>query len=117
MLLHWVILKEYRGTLPCSNLKLLLWHQTLTPDQLVTGWLQTAYYSIWIRAGDPKPQPGSRQFVRDRIRIQTLVVVAYLLYTIYEADWQIRGTGDFYQALGVGHDVNERGVQSKFRRL
>lgn len=83
----------------------------------MTGWVQTAYYAVWIRAGDPKPQPGSRAFAEHRRRIFILVVVAYLLYTVYEADWQLRQAGDFYQDLGVRHDVDERGLQSRFRRL
>lgn len=45
------------------------------------------------------------------------MIVVYLLYTIYEADWQLRQAGDFYQALGVPHDVGEKGIQSRFRRL
>lgn len=85
--------------------------------QLVTGWVQTAYYAVWIRAGDPKPQPGSRAFVSHRKRIHILVILAYLLYTIYEADWQLRQSGDFYQHLGVSHYVEDRGLQSRFRRL
>lgn len=83
----------------------------------MTGWVQTAYYAVWIRAGDPKPQPGSRQFANDRRKIQILVVLAYLIYTIYEADYQILQTGDFYRDLGVDHGVDERGLQSRFRRL
>ena len=90
---------------------------TTDAQQLVTGYIQTAYYAIWIRAGEPKPQPGTRQFVNDRKRIQILVILAYLLYTIYEADWQLRQAGDFYQVLGVPHAVDERGLQSRFRRL
>lgn len=27
---------------------------------LVTGYLQTALYTIFIRAGDPKPAPGKK---------------------------------------------------------
>ncbi|GAB7356052.1 hypothetical protein MBLNU459_g6669t1 [Dothideomycetes sp. NU459] len=84
---------------------------------LVTGWAQTAYYAIWIRAGEPKPQPGSRAFVTHRKRIHILVILAYLLYTIYEADWQLRQEGDLYNDLGVRHDVEDRGLQSRFRRL
>jgi hypothetical protein len=45
------------------------------------------------------------------------VIVVYLLYTIYEADYQLRLAGDFYQDLGVAHDVAEKAVQSRFRRL
>jgi preprotein translocase subunit Sec63 len=45
------------------------------------------------------------------------VIVVYLLYTVYEADYQLRLAGDFYQDLGVAHDVAEKAVQSRFRRL
>lgn len=45
------------------------------------------------------------------------MIVVYLLYTIYEADFQLRQAGDFYQSLGVAHDVAEKGIQSRFRRL
>ncbi|KEQ93272.1 hypothetical protein AUEXF2481DRAFT_335015 [Aureobasidium subglaciale EXF-2481] len=84
---------------------------------LVTGWAQSAFYAIWIRAGDPKPQPGTRQFVQHRRRINIIVIVAYLLYTIYEADFQLRMAGNFYQDLGVNLGVEERGINSRFRRL
>lgn len=86
-------------------------------NQLVTGYVQTALYAILIRAGDPKPAPGSPRFVRDRRRIHIFVIVVYLLYTVYEADYQLRLAGDFYQDLGVAHDVAEKAVQSRFRRL
>lgn len=84
---------------------------------MVTGWVQTIYYGITIRAGDPKPQPGSAQYIKHRRRIHILVISAYLLYTIYEADWDIRRQGDFYQDLGLTPDVEEREIKSKFRRL
>jgi hypothetical protein len=83
----------------------------------VTGWAQTAFYAVWIRAGDLKPQPGTKVFVKHRKRINILVIVAYLLYTIYEADFQLRMAGNLYQDLGVGLDVNDRGINSRFRRL
>lgn len=70
-----------------------------------------------IRAGDPKPQPGSPRYIRHRKRIFIIVVTAYLLYTIYEADWEIRSAGDFYQDLGVPLGATEREIKSKFRRL
>ncbi|KAH0384425.1 membrane associated DnaJ chaperone-like protein, partial [Aureobasidium melanogenum] len=84
---------------------------------LVTGWAQSAFYAVWIRAGDPKPQPGTKTFVQHRRRINIIVIVAYLLYTIYEADFQLRMAGNFYQDLGVGLAVDERGINSRFRRL
>ncbi|KAI9706050.1 MAG: hypothetical protein M1836_005456 [Candelina mexicana] len=89
---------------------------TFLPN-LVTGWLQTLYYGLTVRVGDPKPLPGTPRYNKHRRRIHILVVTAYLLYTIYEADWQIRREGDFYQDLGVSQDIDERGIKSKFRRL
>ncbi|KAI9825029.1 MAG: hypothetical protein M1826_007107 [Phylliscum demangeonii] len=84
------------------------------------GWTflpNTVYYGIVIRAGDPKPAVGSARYVRDRRRIHMGVISAYLLYTIYEADHEIRRAGDFYQALGVSPDADEREIKSRFRRL
>jgi hypothetical protein len=46
-----------------------------------------------------------------------LVVSAYLLYTIYEADWDIRRASDFYQDLGISHSATEKEIKSRFRRL
>lgn len=46
-----------------------------------------------------------------------MVVVAYLLYTLFEADYLVRQQGDFYQALGVTPDVGEKTIRSRFRRL
>lgn len=85
--------------------------------QLVTGWVQGFWYNFTIRAGDPKPQPGSQKYLVHRRRIHLMVVSAYLLYTIYEADWDIRRASDFYQDLGVSHSASERDIRSKFRRL
>nr|OQO22402.1 hypothetical protein B0A51_12201 [Rachicladosporium sp. CCFEE 5018] len=84
---------------------------------LVTGYLQSILYTIFIRAGDPKPAPGSPRFVKDRRRVHIFVVLFYLAYTVYEADWQLRKESDFYQALGVAHDASEKAIQSRFRRL
>lgn len=89
----------------------------LTPRQLVTGYLQSTLYAIIIRAGDPKPQPGSPRYMQDRKRIHIFVIVVYLLYTIYDADYQLRRAGNFYEILGVPYDVDEKGLQSRFRRL
>lgn len=85
--------------------------------QLVTGYAQSILYTILIRAGDPKPQPGSPRYIRDRKRIHVLVILLYLLYTVYEADWQLRRAGDFYSLLGVPHDCGDKAINSKFRRL
>jgi len=89
---------------------------TFLPN-LVTGWVQSFWYSFTIRAGDPKPQPGSPRYIKHRRRIHIIVVSAYLLYTIYEADWEIRRASDFYQDLGITHSSTEREIKSRFRRL
>ena len=84
---------------------------------LATGYLQTALYTIFIRAGDPKPAPGSPRFTKDRRRIFVFVILAYLVYTVYEADWQLRRAGDFYRDLGVPHSISTGDLQSHFRKL
>lgn len=79
--------------------------------------MQSLWYGISIRAGDPKPQPGSPKFLEHRRRIHIIVVSAYLLYTVYEADWDIRRASDFYQDLGIPHHATDREIKSRFRRL
>ena len=83
----------------------------------MTGWIQALYYGITIRAGDPKPQPGTLRYVKQRRRIYISVIVIYLLYTIYEADYWVRQEKDFYQNLGLTPDADEKKIKSKFRRL
>ncbi|KAL8830914.1 MAG: hypothetical protein Q9170_005516 [Blastenia crenularia] len=89
---------------------------TFLPN-LVTGWVQSLYYGITIRAGDPKPQPGTPKYLKHRQRIHIAVIAIYLLYTIYEADYWVRVTGDFYQDLSLPVDVDEKKIKSRFRRL
>ena len=84
---------------------------------LVTGWIQSIYYGIAIRAGDPKPHPGTPKYLKHRRLIHMTVVIAYLLYTFYEADYTIRQNPDFYQLLGLSPDAGEKAVKSRFRRL
>jgi len=45
------------------------------------------------------------------------VILFYLLYTVYDADYQLVQAGDFYQDLGVAHDATDKAIQSRFRRL
>jgi len=70
-----------------------------------------------IRAGDPKPQPGTPLYIKHRRRIHITVILAYLLYTIYEADYWLCASGDFYTLLGVPHDAEDKVIKSRFRRL
>ncbi|KAI1817341.1 membrane associated DnaJ chaperone-like protein [Poronia punctata] len=84
---------------------------------LVTGWVQSIYYGVTIRAGDPRPPPNSPRWQLHRRRIHTLVITAYLLYTIYEADWELQRQGSFYRALGAPLGATEREIKSRFRRL
>jgi hypothetical protein len=85
--------------------------------QLVTGWVQGIYYRLATRAGDPMPQPGSPRYQRHNRIIFVLVVISYLLYTVYEVDWNVQREGDFYRDLGVPMDVQEKRLQSHFRKL
>ncbi|XDG04189.1 hypothetical protein ABKA04_003804 [Annulohypoxylon sp. FPYF3050] len=95
-------------------LSLLGW--TFLPN-LVTGWVQSIYYGITIRAGDRKPTPGTPRYAEHRRRIHILVVSLYLLYTIYEADYEMRRASDYYADLGVPLSASERDIKSRFRRL
>ncbi|THC98731.1 hypothetical protein EYZ11_001794 [Aspergillus tanneri] len=85
--------------------------------QYVTSFVQSVYYGITIRAGDPRPQPPSPRYARHRRRIFVMVVTGYLLYTLYEAFHRIQVAGDFYKALGVSPVADERVIKSRFRRL
>ncbi|KAL0264466.1 hypothetical protein SLS55_000416 [Diplodia seriata] len=83
----------------------------------VVAYIQSFLYSLFIRAGDPRPQPGSPKFIRHKKIIHGLAVVAYLVYSVYEADWELQRAGNFYQALGVPVDATEKAINSRFRRL
>ncbi|KAI1344779.1 hypothetical protein F5Y15DRAFT_5116 [Xylariaceae sp. FL0016] len=95
-------------------LSLLGW--TFLPN-LVTGWIQSIYYGLTIRAGDPRPAPNSQRYQEHRRRIHILVVAVYLLYTLYEADYELRRASTYYADLGVPLSASERDVKSRFRRL
>ncbi|KAI1861477.1 hypothetical protein JX265_004488 [Neoarthrinium moseri] len=84
---------------------------------LATSWIQSIYYGITIRAGDPRPAPNSPRFLEHRRRIHILVVSAYLLYTLYEADYELTRSSTFYADLGVPFGASDRDVKSRFRRL
>ncbi|KAE9992512.1 hypothetical protein Vi05172_g10434 [Venturia inaequalis] len=84
---------------------------------LVTGWIQTIYYRITLRAGDPAPQPGTPQYIKHRKIIHCSVIGAYLLYCIYEADWNLRQESTYYQHLGVEIDVGEKTLQKTLRKI
>ncbi|OAA46042.1 Heat shock protein DnaJ [Metarhizium rileyi] len=84
---------------------------------LASSWIQTIYYGITIRAGDPKPQAGTPRHAEHRRRIHILVVAVYLLYTIYEADYDLRCQPSYYKDLGVQFDSTDREIKSRFRRL
>ncbi|KAJ5273878.1 Heat shock protein DnaJ N-terminal [Penicillium angulare] len=82
-----------------------------------TNFLQSVYYGLTIRAGEPRPLPQTPRHERHRRRIFLFVIVAYLLYTLYETFHQVQIAGDFYQVLGVSPFTDERTIKSRFRRL
>ncbi|KAI0134414.1 hypothetical protein BJ170DRAFT_198618 [Xylariales sp. AK1849] len=84
---------------------------------LATSWIQSIFYSLTIRAGDPKPAPNTPRFLEHRRRIHILVVSLYLLYTLYEADYELSRSSNFYADLGVPFSASERDVKSRFRRV
>ncbi|KAH8704357.1 hypothetical protein GQ44DRAFT_831528 [Phaeosphaeriaceae sp. PMI808] len=92
----------------------LVW-QFLIP--LGAGWTQTVLYSIFIRAGDPKPQPGSTRFIKHRRYILIAIYFAYFAFTIYEVDFNLQRSSNAYNELGVPIDVDESGINSRFRKL
>lgn len=83
----------------------------------MTSILQSVYYGLTIRAGSPRPQPGTPRFDKHRRRIFIFVVTLYLFYTIYESFHQVRAESDFYRVLGVSPLADERTIKSRFRRL
>ncbi|KAF7560471.1 hypothetical protein G7046_g3660 [Stylonectria norvegica] len=97
-----------------SYLSMLGW--AFLPN-LATSWLQTIYYGVAVRAGDPKPGPGSARFNKHRRNIHILVIALYLAYTIYEADYEQRCFPSFYADLGLPFDAGDRDIKSRFRRV
>lgn len=85
--------------------------------QFVASWTQSIYYSLTIRAGSPRPQPGTPTYAQHRRRIQILVITLYLLYTLYEATHDIRLAGNFYTDLSLPPTATDREIKSRFRRL
>lgn len=85
--------------------------------QFITSSLQSVYYGLVIRAGDPKPQPGSPRYNSHRRIIYIFVVALYLGYTIYDADHEICRASHFYADLGMPFNVGDRDIKSRFRRL
>ncbi|KAK2736424.1 hypothetical protein FQN57_000757 [Myotisia sp. PD_48] len=85
--------------------------------QYATSFIQSLFYRITIRAGDPHPRPGSVQYTRHYRRIFIFVICSYLFYTLYESFVKIRSNGDFYSALGVLPTSGDRTIKSRFRRL
>ncbi|KAI0019369.1 hypothetical protein F4780DRAFT_747404 [Xylariomycetidae sp. FL0641] len=99
-----------------SNQFLSLLGWTFLPN-LVTGWIQTIYYGLAIRAGDPKPAPGTPRHAAHRRRIYVLVVCAYLGYTLYEAAHDLQRAGNYYGDLSLAPGASDREVKARFRRL
>jgi curved DNA-binding protein CbpA len=89
----------------------------LANDCKAAGWAQSILYSIFIRAGDPKPQPGSVRFVKHRRQILIAIYLAYFAFTIYEVDFNLQRSSNAYNDLGVPINVDESGLNSRFRKL
>lgn len=59
--------------------------------------------------------PGSREYARDRRIIYILVVLSYLLYSLYSSYAAL--PINYYEALGVPTDVQEKQLRKTYRRL
>ncbi|KAJ5806890.1 hypothetical protein N7474_010482 [Penicillium riverlandense] len=82
-----------------------------------TSFLQSIYYGLTIRAGEPRPPPQSPRYQKHRRRIYIVVIVGYLLYTLLETFRQVQSDGDFYEVLEVSPFAEERTIKSRFRKL
>lgn len=81
------------------------------------SWAQSILYSIFIRAGEPKPQPGTPRYMKHRRWTFMALYLAYFAFTIYEVDFNLQKSSNAYNDLGVPHDVTESVLNSRFRRL
>lgn len=82
-----------------------------------TSFLQTLYYKLAFRVGDPTPQPGTALYAKHHRRIRVFVLCFYLVYTLVQGLYDIKLAGDFYTALGVTPYNSDREVKARFRRL
>ncbi|KAF3939792.1 hypothetical protein ABW19_dt0200633 [Dactylella cylindrospora] len=83
---------------------------------MVTGWIQSFLYRLFIRAGDPIPPTGSPRYMRDRKYVYSFVIGAYLLFTMYECWAGITSQPTFYQMLGVPVDADDKLIKREFRK-
>jgi curved DNA-binding protein CbpA len=60
---------------------------------------------------------GSPRFVKHRRHILIAIYAAYFAFTIYEVDFNLQRSSNVYNDLGVPIDVDESGINSRFRRL
>lgn len=82
-----------------------------------TSFLQTLYYKLTIRVGEPTPQPGTHLYASHHRRIRIFVLCLYLFYTLVQGLYDIRLAGDFYTGLDVTPYSTDREVKARFRRL
>ncbi|RUS33533.1 hypothetical protein BC938DRAFT_471217 [Jimgerdemannia flammicorona] len=82
-----------------------------------TGMIQSFYYTVTYPVDHAKPQPGSNKWRRHHRNIYTLVVVSYLLYTIWEANASLGH--NYYTMLGVGSgdDFSAKQLKTSFYKL
>jgi hypothetical protein len=85
--------------------------------QKIAEYLLYFYYGMTIRAGEPKPQPGTPRYARHRRNALVFVIAVYFLYTLYEADWEMQRAGNFYHDLSLPYDATEKAISSRFRKL
>lgn len=83
-----------------------------------TQIVQSIYYKVTIRAGQPHPQPGTVQYARDYRRIRILVLSLYLIYTLAQSLYDFKLAGDFYTLLSVSpYTTTDKEIKTRVRRL
>ncbi|CAG8610840.1 6859_t:CDS:2 [Paraglomus brasilianum] len=80
---------------------------------LATSFVQRTYYGIVYSNNAPHPQ--SPKFRKHYKRIYTIVVISYLVYTIFAAIESIQP--NFYEILGVKKEFEAKTLKTHFRRL
>jgi curved DNA-binding protein CbpA len=57
------------------------------------------------------------RFIKHRRYILIAIYFAYFVFTIYEVDFNLQRSSNAYNELGVPLDVDESGINSRFRKL
>ncbi|KAF2758720.1 hypothetical protein EJ05DRAFT_510613 [Pseudovirgaria hyperparasitica] len=83
----------------------------------VVSYIQSFLYALLYRAGSRKPTPGSQRYVQHNRTIHISVLAIFMLFSIYQAVWDMQREGTLYGALDVSPTADDRAINSRFRRI